>query len=275
MHGVLGWLDRQAADDPMRLLTWANATAALDQLRAILDLDPRNRGTTYMSGGSLLAAYRFPEVLMTARPELTPESFFDGAPNTIYLVAPEHRQRLLAPLAVALLSSLFDHAAERAASGSAQAPTVRVLMDEAAHVAPVRDLPAHLSQAAAHGIRIATIWQSLGQMRQRYGQGADTILANSTAKLFMGPITDDGTRTYLTGLLGEEQVDTQSETHRAAEVGRATTQSTIWRPKVGAQTLQQLARGRTLIVEGTSPPAVTQLQPWWSNGLCRRRGHVR
>src|SRR3954470_22342016 len=164
-----------------------------------------------MSTASLLAAYRFPEVSRSAQPQLTPSAFFDGGANTIYLVAPEHRQRLLAPLAVALLSSLFDHVAEHAAEGGPLTPTLRILMDEAANVSPLRDLPAHLSQAAGHGIRIATIWQSLGQMRQRYSQGAETILANSTAKVFMGPITDEATRTYVTSLLGDEQIESRSE----------------------------------------------------------------
>jgi type IV secretion system protein VirD4 len=67
---------------------------------------------------------------------------------------------------------------------------LRVLLDEAANVAPLGDLGRMLSQAAGHGIRIATVWQSLAQIRERYGEGADTIIANSTAKLFLGPITD-------------------------------------------------------------------------------------
>jgi type IV secretion system protein VirD4 len=74
---------------------------------------------------------------------------------------------------------------------------MRVLLDEAADLAPLRDLPAHLSQAAGHGVRIATIWQSVGQLHHRYGDASDDILANSTAKLFMGPVTDDRTGRYV------------------------------------------------------------------------------
>jgi hypothetical protein len=38
-----------------------------------------------------------------------------------------------------------------------------------------------LSQAAGHGVRIATIWQSLAQAEHRYGRAADEIVASSTS----------------------------------------------------------------------------------------------
>jgi hypothetical protein len=97
-----------------------------------------------MSAGSVLAAYRFPPVLATATAGVSPKAFFDGAPNTLYLVASERDQRLLALLIVALLSSLLHGAANRAPLH----PRLRVLVDEVANVAPLRDLPRFLSQAA-------------------------------------------------------------------------------------------------------------------------------
>jgi type IV secretion system protein VirD4 len=137
-----------------------------------------------------------------------------------------------------LLSSLVHARAEP----SPQDPRMRMLLDEAANIAPLRDLPRVLSQASAHGIRVATVWQSLAQMKARYRDEADTILANSTAKLFMGPITDQSTRTYVADLLGTAD---QS------------------RPKTSAAALQQLARDRALLVNGADRPAIVSQRPWW------------
>jgi type IV secretion system protein VirD4 len=251
---VIGWLDTQEAREPAALLKASGALPAAKQLRSVIALDPRNRGTTFMSAGSVLSAYRFPPVLATARRGVSPKAFFDGAPNTLYLVASERDQRLLAPLVVGLLSSLLHGAAERGPLG----PALRVLVDEAANVAPLRDLPRFLSQAAGHGVRLATIWQSLGQMRERYGAGSDTILANSTAKLFMGPITDDATRRALTDLLGHD-VDGLSSRRPAS--------------KAGAAALQQLAGDRALLVAGASPPAIVATRPWWRDRQLRVRAH--
>ncbi len=151
----------------------------------------------------------------------------------------------------ALLSSIMQTATERANSGAPLKPILRLLMDEAANIAPLSDLPGHLSQAGAHGVRIATIWQSLGQLNHRYGKAAETILANSTTKLFMGPVGDRATWSYLGGLLGETPEEKQGE--RRNGVARAWP---VRRPRAGPDALQQLSRGRAVLISGSLPPAV-------------------
>jgi type IV secretion system protein VirD4 len=240
---VLAWVDVQETRQPCRVLLAAGAVDAERQLQAVATLDGRNKGTTYMSAGSVLHAFRFPEVLGARGPAVTPRRFFDGAPNTLYVVAPERHQQILAPLIVGLLSSLVHAQIERGSPG----PRTRLLLDEAANIAPLSDLPRLLSQAAGHGIRVATIWQSLAQMNARYGDEADTILANSSAKLFMGPITDHATRTYITELLGSGDNS---------------------RPKTSAAALQQLGPGRALLVNASDQPAILSQRPWWKE---RRR----
>ena len=257
MPEVISWLDRQDSVAPTKVLMSRDAAAAAHQLGAVLGLDPRNRGTTYMSAGSVLNAYRFPEVLASAKSELTPELFLDGGPHTLYIVAGERHQRLLAPLIVCLLSSLIHSAIEGAAFADRRSPRLRVLIDEAANVAPIHDLPRVLSQAAGHGIRIATVWQSLAQLRDRYRQSADTVLANSTAKLFMGPIADHSTRSYVLDLLGDEPA--------GRENGRR-------RPKGTAAALQQLQRDRALLITADALPAMIALRPWWADRHSRSRG---
>lgn len=239
---VLEWVDTQDTATPTRLLAEARAMPAARQLRAVVDLDPRNRGTTYMSAGSVLAAYRYPEVASHLGPGFDVQSFLGSANDTLFLISAERHQALLAPLIVSLISSLIHTAIE---SGEFGPPDrrLRILLDEAANIAPLHDLPRMLSQAAGHGIRIATIWQSLAQLRERHGHGAETILANSAAKLFMGSITDAPTRAYITDLLGED-VD--------ADDGRS-------RRRATPAALQQAEAGRALLISGTKLPTMVQL----------------
>ena len=271
IDAVVDWLDRQEITEPQRVLRAKEAHAAGRQLKAVAALDDRNRGTTYMSAGSLLAAYRFPEVAATARAELTPDALLDGKANTLYIVASERHQRLLTPLVVSIVSDVLHHVAERSNRGRPLDPTLRILVDEAANIAPLRDLPGHLSQAAGHGVRFATVWQSIAQMRARYRDSADSILANSTAKLFMGPVTDDVTRRYLTSLLGEELVTTTSRTRRPGSERASVTSSQTSRGKASPAALQQLGSDRALIVEGAHPPAVVGLRPFWEEWPAERR----
>ncbi|HYZ81503.1 MAG TPA: type IV secretory system conjugative DNA transfer family protein [Solirubrobacteraceae bacterium] len=245
MTTVLAWLDTKEFYVPNRILGAEGAIAARQQLRAVSELDPRNKGTTYMSAGSVLAAYRYPELQTPAGPVLDVRRFLEYAGDTLFLVAPERHQQLLAPLLVALVSALVHEAIE---SSSFLEPgrRLRLLLDEAANVAPLADLPRVLSQAAGHGLRVATIWQSIAQLRGRYADEADTVLANSTAKLFLGPITDEATRRALVGLLGLDASRGRSPTLESA-----------------AAALQQLGGERALLVCGSQLPALVRLQPFW------------
>lgn len=267
---VLDWVDAQNVRTPSSILDSFDSRAARRQLAGVAELDPRNRGTVYMSAGSLLAAYRLPAVQATAQHGFLPETLLDGGANTLYLIASSRQQRLLAPLLVALVSGVLNAVAEHANDHRALSPTLRVLLDETANIAPLRDLPAHLSQAAGHGVRIATVWQSIAQAQQRYGAGAEEILANSTAKLYLGPITDANTRDHITGLLGDERIDqsaVSSDAHRRSQTTSRTT-----RPTASASALQQLPADRALLIAGAHRPAMVDLAPWWQQRRLARRG---
>lgn len=251
LEQLIAWLDVQDVKQPARVLAASGAMAGERQLHAVVRLDTRNKGTTFMSAGSVLSAYRFPEVLASAQPDLCAETFATGQPHTLYVVSSERHQRLLTPLIVALLSGLLNAVMDSERFGTGRGPRLRVLLDEAANIAPLTELPRLLSQAAGHGIRVATVWQSLGQMQERFGRAADTILANSTSKLFMGPVTDEATRTYVDGLLG-----------RTPENGSR---------KVSSAALQQLHGDRALLVTGAALPSVVTTRPWWNQSSARLR----
>jgi type IV secretion system protein VirD4 len=267
---VVRWVETQSDSEPLNILEHHKSDQAHDQLTGILKLDVRNRGTTYMSAGSLLEAYRQPTIRAATTDIFDVRKFLDGGANTLYIVASARDQQLLAPLAGGLLSTLINGAMEHPPGPGV---TLRILLDEAANIAPLRDLPAYLSQAAGHNIRIATIWQSLAQLDATYAKHADTILANSTAKLFMGPIADDTTRRYITNLIGEERAPRTTTT--TYNNGRASGQTTDTerRPALTARDLQQLRRGRAILVNGTHLPALVRLKPWGQRPDLRRQRH--
>ncbi len=66
---------------------------------------------------------------------------------------------------------------------------------------------------------------------------------------FMGPVTDETTRRYIDGLLGQQAIDVDDH-------------STLG-PKASSQELQQLDRSRALVVAGELPPAIVRLDPYW------------
>jgi len=254
---VVSWLEAEDRTAPVDILRSDGDPAARSQLEGILALDSRNVGTTYMSTAHLLQAYRFPEVLATATNGFTPEHLLDGSAGTLYLTSSSRHQKMLAPLLVALVSSILDAAIEKSrATAEPLDPLLRVLLDEVANCAPMRPLPGHLSDVAAYGVRIATVWQSVAQMRDRYGEAKDTIMGASTDKVFLGPITDKTTREEIIDLLGRHEVDVDDHA-TLAEKGTA-------------QDLQQLTWGRALVVSGSQPPAVVRFEPHWRDAAVHR-----
>ena len=256
------------AGDVETALRGRYGSAAAAQLVAVIGLDPRNAGTTYMSAANLLHAYRHPAVLAAdGTDDLSPDRFLDGE-NTLYIVAGSEDQEMLAPIVVALLSELITTAERRAREGTGP-ERLWVLGDEMMNIAPIRQLPRYLATVRSAGIRLVTVVQDLAQLRSRFGaDGANTILSNSRCKVFMGPVTDQETRRYIVDALGDEVVGARSRTIGDKD---STTLSDRTRPRATAQTLQQLGQDRTLVVSGSLPAAIVRTGPWWDEDELRER----
>ena len=262
MAEVVRWLDARDFNDPLSTLKGTDAGAAADQLEGVDRRDERNRETTVMSALNLLRAYRFPEVAGCADGDLTPERFLDGRANTTYVVAAEHDQEVLRPVILALVSSMYRAAIEKARRTGALDPPLMIVMDEAANIAPVRNLASWLSQCGDHGIIIPTLWQSIAQIDNRYGRAArDAICAASTAQMFLPPLADPSTVRYLTELLGEEPVANASTSTGLARhtlsIGHQKAAPSPW--------LRQIARGRALLIYRDLPPAVVRAPRWFED----------
>ena len=148
----------------------------------------------------------------------------------------------------------------RAAHGPLQ-PRLFMLMDEAANIAPVRNLASWLSQCGDHGIVIATIWQSIAQIDQRYGRAArDAICAASTAQMFIPPLAEPTSAGYLSELLGEEPVA------NASGGGSHETLAVDPRRRPGRRRgCGRSARGRAILIYRDLPPAIVRAPGWFED----------
>ena len=262
MSELVRWLDARDFTDAISCLKGAGASAAADQLEGVSRRDERNRETTVMSALNLLRAYRYPQVAARAVGDLTPERFLDGNANTIYVVAAGHDQDALRPVILALVAAMYEAAIVKARRDGVLDPRLFILMDEAANIAPVRNLAPWLSQCGDHGIVIATIWQSIAQIDQRYGRAArDAICAASTAQVFIPPLAEPTSAGYLTELLGEEPVANAS-----SSTGLARHTLSVGHQKAGPSPwLRQIARGRAVLVYRDLPPAIVRAPGWFED----------
>src|SRR5664280_1565611 len=193
-----------------------------------------------------------------------PARLMEGA-NTLYVCAPAHDQRRLAPLFVSVVREVVEHVYDRVTrTGRPLDPPLLVVLDEAANIAPLSDLDALASTAAGHGVQLVTVWHDLAQISARYGPRATTVVNNHRAKLFLSGISDPSTLDYASHLVGEEEVLLPSTTH-GGRGGASTTRSPSMRRLAPPDALRRIAPGEGVLVYGDLPPARLRLRTWFDD----------
>jgi type IV secretion system protein VirD4 len=268
MADVVRWVDTQEASEVSLILEQVGVAEALDAARASWCRDERTRSSVYTTAETILAP--FADAPSTPSTPFEPPDLLGGS-HTLYLCAPAHDQRRLRGYFSALTQQVLAHAfAHATRSGKPLDPPLLVVLDEAAHIAPLPELDGLAATCASHGIQLVTVWQDLAQVRARYGSRAPTVLNNHRAKLFLPGIADPDTLDYASRLIGDEEVTVPSVTRDPAG-GRSTTSSRGPRRLLPPEDLRCLRRGDAVLVYGTLPPARLRLRPWWATRRAPRR----
>jgi type IV secretion system protein VirD4 len=154
-----------------------------------------------------------------------------------------------------VLVTAYEHAALQ---GRLDPPLLLVL-DEAANIAPLRDLAQIASTAAGLGIQLVTVWQDRAQITARYGPHAATVVNNHRAKLVLSGITDASTTGDIAQVIGDTEVVRRSITVDAD--GRTSaTRSTHSQQLASAADLRQLRPFEGVLVYGHLPPIALRLR---------------
>jgi type IV secretion system protein VirD4 len=275
MADVVRWVDTQEASEVSLILEQVGVTEALDAARASWCRDERTRSSVYTTAETILAPFAdAPSTTTLPSTTFEPPDLLGGS-HTLYLCAPAHDQRRLRGYFSALTQQVLAHAfAQATRSGKPLDPPLLVVLDEAAHIAPLPELDGLAATCASHGIQLVTVWQDVAQVRARYGSRAPTVLNNHRAKVFLPGIADPDTLDYASRLIGDEEITVPSFT-RDPSGGRSTTSSRAPRRLLPPEDLRCLRRGEAVLVYGTLPPARLRLRPWWASRRGPRRRPLR
>jgi type IV secretion system protein VirD4 len=267
MADILRWVDTQEAGEVSLILEQAGVAEALDAARASWCRDERTRSSVYTTAETILAPFASGGAV--THDAFEPRDLLGGV-HTLYLCAPAHDQRRLRGYFTALTQQVLSHAfAQATRTGRPLDPPLLVVLDEAAHIAPLAELDGLAATCASHGIQLVTVWQDLAQVRARYGPRAPTVLNNHRAKIFLPGIADPDTLEYASRLIGDEEIDLPSVT-RDPKGGRSTTSTRGPRRLLPPEDLRCLRQGEAVLIYGTLPPARLRLRPWWQGATARR-----
>lgn len=303
MHDVVRWVDEQETEEVLDVLHAAGVPEALQATRATWLRDDRQRSGIYTTAETVLEPFADMEssfgaqragaadtppygtmVGPAARSMAGPddaglaahpsaidcEALLAGR-NTLYVCAPAHDQRRLRGLFVALVQQALHTAFARSArTGKPLDPPLLVVLDEAANIAPLRDLDGLAATCAGHGIQLVTVWQDLAQVRARYGERGATVVNNHRAKLFLPGIADPATLEFASQLAGTEDRAMPSVTYGAKGERTVTTAPSV-RRLLPPDALRRMPPGTAVLLYGSLPPARLRLRPWFEDAELRAR----
>jgi len=271
MGDVVRWVDTQEQDEVRKALLDADVEPAYFAAEATWKRDERQRSSIYTTTETVLAAYADPGVLASSVcAELTPQRLLDGGAHTAYLCASAHEQQRLRPLFATLIQEIVAAVYDRAtATGQPLDPPLLVVLDEAANIAPLRDLDTLASTAAGQGIQLVSVFQDLAQVSDRWGTRAATIINNHRAKIIGAGLSDPDTLDYVARVLGDEEIRQVSST-AGREGHGSTTESTTYRALAPANLVRENRPGTGLLVYGHLPPAQLELRPWFADRALQR-----
>ena len=271
---LLRWIDAEERDEVERILRMLHPDAALAH-QATFKREDKSRSSLFQVMQQILAAYGDPAVAASAaHHDIDMDKLLDGGAHTLYVTAPLRDQKRFRPLFSTvigqLLAAVYSHAAR---TGEPLDPPLLLVLDEAANIAPVEDLPEVASTAAALGLQLVTVFQDNAQIKRRYGDAAGTIVNNHRAKLLLPGVSDVETLELASRLAGDHEIDRHSSTTDATG-RRSRTTAGQWRRLLPVELARTLEDGFGVLLYGNLPPIRLRLRPWYRTARLRRRAHL-
>ena len=160
--------------------------------------------------------------------------------------------------AAPLVSMLADHVITAAQAmsqhepGGRLDPPLRLVLDEAANIAPLPKLPELMADSGGRGITTCAFFQSFAQMRRRWGPDGDKeIYDSATIRLVLGGLADDEALQRLSNLCGQHRVKRVSTSRNRGggrgAGGSSTSTHYEWEPVMRPDQIRELPDGQALM----------------------------
>ena len=235
---VLTWLQLRQHTQLTELVVEMGDAAATGGWAATLANEPRALGSVLATAISDMAMFTLPAVadIVAVDGDLDSAGHVVGGTlldadclleqrATLYVVAPESDQVRYAPIFQSLLDHLVRAKRERTArqgtDGIGAGQDMLLLLEEAANIAPLRDLGSIASTGAGQGIVLMSVWQDITQLRKVYPDSHEEIYTQHSAKVLLSGQTNSELLEQLSKDIGSHDW-TDHRNHRRDRDGRKT-----------------------------------------------------
>ena len=265
---VGAWLTSVSSVQPRNVLAAHGFTQLADVMASRSQGAHETREGVYATARAAAACLSDPQIMawVTPRPGM---ALFDPAGfvrsrQTLYLVSKDGAGSA-APLVAAFADRIMLEAvrcAERSPGGRLDPPLVAVL-DEAANICRITELPRLYSHLGSRGVVPLTILQSRAQGRRVWGEGGMAELYGaSTIKVIGAGLDDQAFAEELSRLVGEHDVvvPTRSSGRGGAGASRTTRRERV----MPADQVRAMPKFTGLLLVTGVRPALLRLVPWIS-----------
>ncbi|ALV38882.1 type IV secretory system conjugative DNA transfer family protein [Streptomyces sp. CdTB01] len=263
---LLGWLADPADRTPVDLLRDARLVAMAEQLQGTVRGAVETRDGIYETARQTVSCLLDPEILAWVTPdpylpEFRPDRHVVGK-DTLYLLSKDgggSAAGVIAGLADATMRAGVV-AAER--MGGRLDPPLTAVLDEAANVCRISDLPDLYSHFGSRGINVVTLLQSYRQGARVWGEvGMDALWSAATVKLLGAGLDDADFVQKISTLVGQHDVKTPSLSRSKDGTQRSYSyrQESILPP----DKIRALPKGTALLLATGVRPALIRLRPWY------------
>jgi type IV secretory pathway TraG/TraD family ATPase VirD4 len=266
LHAVSRWLDDPVTPTPAELLDDAGYAALASALRGAQMGAAETRDGIYQTARTAARCLHDPQIMAWVTP---PEdrrlpcfdpSRFAGTRDALYLIT---ESRSAASPLIAGITDLVMRAGRRRAeqAGGRLDPPMVLVLDEAANICKISDLPDLYSHLGSRGIIPVTILQSYEQGESVWGsQGMAALWGSATKKLIGAGVDSPRLTRDLAVLVGHHDVPVRSV---SVGDGRASEQISWQRRLIlEAADIRSIATGTALLLASGTRPALLDLEPW-------------
>ncbi|MEH0589862.1 TraM recognition domain-containing protein [Streptomyces sp. B21-106] len=270
------WWDGGTARDVMRWLADPNEKAPLrilhnhepvlaEQVESGINIAEETQSGIYQNARTAVSALRDEKVLAWVTPDennprFDPEHFATST-DTIYLLSKKGGPA--SAIVAALADAVFTAAAEAGERAGGRLPEpMRAVLDEAANICKIADLPDLYSHLGSRGITPFVILQSYRQGVKAWGEvGMDAMWSAATKKVIGVGIDDPKFAGDISSLVGAHFVDRGS--YSKSKDGYSHSVSEQREQVMDAAEIRAMRKGTALLMATGLPVAQIALRPWY------------
>ncbi|WP_030661393.1 type IV secretory system conjugative DNA transfer family protein [Streptomyces cellulosae] len=263
---VMQWLAFPADRTPLDILRDHGFAAVAAQLKGTVEGPPETRDGIYETARQYAAALLNSEIAAWVTPQKDVAEFkpseFVTSKDTLYLLSKDGGGGASALIAACADSVMRAATAQAERAGGRLDPPMLAILDEAANVCKISDLPDLYSHLGSRGIIPITILQSYRQGQKVWGDaGMDAMWSASTIKVIGSGIDDPDFADKLSRLIGDHDVETTSTS--TSESGKSTSISMRQERILAADAIRALPKGTALCFATGMRAAMLDLRPWY------------